>query len=398
MPRPRVLALLSLVALIVALAVALPAGAAASVPQGFVGMVVGDPVYPTTDPNVDLGTQLDSMVGSGVSTIRVVFNWSEAQPYKSWSQVPADQMGDYTDVGGIPTDFQSMDALVHLAAQRRLTILPVVLYAPGWDAAHHPSGSYAEPARDAPYANFVSALVHRYGPHGTFWQDNSPFVPIRMWQIWNEPNITVFWPKQPFAPAYVSLLRAAHNAIKRADHGAKVVLAGLPNYSWKALGRIYNVRGARGLFDVVAVHPYTKTPSGVVQILSKVRTVMNSKGDRRKPILADEISWPSSQGKTHHTEGFDFATTEKGQARNISTLLPMLARDRGRLGLSGFDYYTWAGVETRGSLAFNFAGLFRISNDQFIAKPAYYSFRRAALSIEHCRQKGSVATVCVKRG
>ena len=82
-----------------------------------------------------------------------------------------------------------------------------------------------------------------------------------MWQIWNEPN-TSTWPIQPFAKTYVALVRAARTAISRVDPGAKVVLAGMPNYSWHDLETIYRVRGARRLFDVVAIHPYTAQPAG----------------------------------------------------------------------------------------------------------------------------------------
>ena len=57
--------------------------------------------------------------------------------------------------------------------------------------------------------------------------------------------VTVFWPSRPFQYSYVSLLRAAHTAIKHADPGAKVVLGGMPNYSWLSLKSIYRIRGAR---------------------------------------------------------------------------------------------------------------------------------------------------------
>ena len=57
------------------------------------------------------------------------------------------------------------------------------------------------------------------------------------------------------------------------------MLAGLPNYSWLELGRIYRVPGARNLFDVVAVHPYTKTPQGVLTILG-VRAAGDERGRR----------------------------------------------------------------------------------------------------------------------
>ncbi len=396
--RPRVSGRLWLVALVLAFTLAVPSAASARVPAGFVGMVVANPVYPATSSSVNLSQQMGTMVGSGVESVRAVFNWSYAQPYKTWSDVPAADSSEYTDVNGVPTRFDEMDELVAAAAQRHLSVLPVVLYAPDWDSAPHPAKSFARPATPGPYGRFMTALIQRYGPNGTFWQTHSPRVPIRMWQVWNEPNINVFWPTQPFEKTYLSLLQVAHNAIKAADPGAKVVLAGMPNYSWMALSKIYKRKGARRLFDVVAVHPYTKQPSGVIKILTKVRAVMNAAGDRRKPMIADEISWPSSAGQTHHTEGFDFGTTPSGQAKNLARLIPMLGRDRRKLGLLSFYYYTWAGIEVRNAVSFNFAGLFRFQSGKFVAKPAYYAFRNAALSLENCRKKGTIATVCLKPG
>jgi arabinogalactan endo-1,4-beta-galactosidase len=219
-----------------------------------------------------------------------------------------------------------------------------------------------------------------------------------MWQVWNEPNINVFWPRRPFQPTYVKLLRAAHNAIKAADPGAKVVLAGLPNYSWVQISKLYKA-GARDLFDVAAVHPYTKYPQGVITIIQKVRQVMNAAGDSNKTIIADEVSWPSSVGKTDHNVGYDFATTEAGQARNLATLLPLLGQYRKSLGIGGFYYYTWAADEQPNTLAFDFAGLerFSLTDETFTPKPALSAFSHAALALEHCARKGSVATSCAQR-
>jgi hypothetical protein len=357
-------------------------------------MVVDEPVWP--DPFVDLAKQFDVMVSSGVESVRVVFDWANAQPYQNWSDVPASQRSQFVDVGGIPTNFTPMDQLVGLAASRGLSVLPVILNAPSWGGQSYPGGTVRIPRTPGPYAAFAKALVQRYGSRGTFWS-NDPYggrVPIEMWQVWNEPNILAFWPKPPYYARYLALLRAAHAAIKAADPKAKVVLAGLPNFSWFELARIYGFRGARKLFDVVAVHPYTKTPQGVITILTYVRQVMNKAGDRNKPLLADEVSWPSSLGHTNHNVGYDFATTETGQARNITKLLPMLARNRVRLGLGGFYYYDWAGFERQNKLAFEFAGLFRVSDGRFIAKPAFSAFRRGTLAIEGCRSKGPLATDC----
>jgi arabinogalactan endo-1,4-beta-galactosidase len=215
-----------------------------------------------------------------------------------------------------------------------------------------------------------------------------------MWQIWNEPNIPAFWPPQPYYKRYLSLLRAAHAAIKSADPAAKVVLAGLPNYSWIEIARINRFRGARNLYDVVAVHPYTKNPRGVITILGFVRHELNLTGAANKPILADEISWPSSRGQTTHDTGYDFATTEAGQAKAVGQAMRLLEANRTRLGLGAFYYYDWAGQDRPNYLAFDFAGLFHFAGGEFQAKPVYNVFRSTALAMEGCRAKAGTARDC----
>jgi hypothetical protein len=393
-----------IVVLLYACALASPAGgaphahrgSAGPVPQGFVGMVVDGPVWP--DPFIDLDQQLDAMVASGVQSLRVVFPWYAAQPYKSWSQVPSAQRSMFVNAAGVPTNFSAFDQIVSGAAARGLQLLPVVLGAPKWDGIKRKGGLVEIPRSDAPFAAFVKVLVKRYGPHGSMWGKvpASHRRPIRMWQVWNEPNIFPFWPVLPWPRGYVALLKAAHDAIKSVDPKAKVVLAGMPNFSWLDLGRIYKIRGARALFDVVAVHPYTKNPGGVITILHFVRQQMDRNGDAGKPLIADEISWPSSAGETTHDTGYDFATTQSGQAHNLGKVLPLLVRDRRALNLMGFYYYDWAGQERPNYLAFDFAGLFRLSDGKFIAKPAYAVFQRAALAMEGCRAKGRTASDCVR--
>jgi hypothetical protein len=365
------------------------------VPFGFVGMDVDYPVWP--NPEVDLSSQFDVMAQSGVDSVRGPIDWADAQPYRSWSQVPAGNTQPFVNVGGIPTDFTYADALVAAVAQHGMTLVPVVIDAPMWDGRNF-NGDVTAPRTPAPYAAFVKALVLRYGANGTFWRDNPqiPKDPVEMWQVWNEPNIWGFWPqsRQGYYAGYVALLRAAHAAIKQADPRAKVVLAGLPNYSWIEIERIEQY-GGNNLFDVVDLHPYTATPQGVITILGYVRQVLNRTGDGRIPIIAGELSWPSSAGKGAARVGFDIGTTEAGQAAKLATLLPILAKERRQLGLAGFYYYNWAGLERRGADSFDFSGLFKYTDFQFYAKPAFNVFRADALQMEGCRSKGLVATECL---
>ncbi len=396
--RLRSAALAAACALVILTALAAAAGpASARVPQGFVGATVEGPLYPVTNSHLNLPHEFDLMVGDGVENVRAAFDWAAAQPYESWSQVPAADASQFVSgPDNVPTTFAVTDPLVANAAQHGMTLLPVVVYSPYWDAVT--KGSRVEPAKDAPYANFLTALIQRYGPHGTFWSTHPdiPKRPIRAWQVWNEPNVSLYWSVKNFQSSYVALLKAAHQAIKHADPGAKVVLAGMPNYSWDYLAGIYRIHGARSLFDEVAVHPYTYQPSGVITILDRVRGVMDRYGDGRKSMLATEVGWPSALGKTHQKYGYK--TTEAGQASKTGALMRLLANNRGRLRLAGFDYETWMGTEYHDAPSFNFSGLIAFRGGKAVVKPALASFRHAALVIENCRRKGSTATVCSVRG
>jgi hypothetical protein len=383
---------LLVIALVACVAVA-PARAMARVPQGFVGVVAGGPFF---DPAVAPGHQMDVMVAGGVESLRVVFDWAAAQPYKSFSEVPADQLGQFSDVNGVPTSFRDLDQIVGLAAARGLRILPVVQQAPYWDA-RDPNSGYSAPASPTPYANFLTALIQRYGPSGTFWATNPaiPRLPIGMWQIWNEPNFRGYWNVQPnFYPSYLQLLRAAHKAIKAADPRAKVVFAGLTNFAWRYLGQFYRL-GARGMFDVAAIHPYTGSAGGVIKIAQLVRGVMNGAGDRNKPILITEFAWPASRGKTLLQYSFD--TDMTGQATRLARMLPLLASQRVKLGLAGFYYYTWiSNYDPTANYPFDYAGLLKFGSGQVSSTPSYGVFRRDALAMEGCRSKASVATRCAR--
>ena len=54
-------------------------------------MTVDGPLYPGPADGVDLGSQFDTMVANGVESMRVVFDWSFAQPYSTWSRCRSGQ-------------------------------------------------------------------------------------------------------------------------------------------------------------------------------------------------------------------------------------------------------------------------------------------------------------------
>lgn len=355
--------------------------------RGVSGQLVGV-MFDGPALGASLAPQLDAAVASGAESLRVAVRWSDAQPYRTPAAVPAGERSQFQAVGTVPTRFAELDRIVGAAAARRLSLLPVVESTPSWDALR-PGNPSSPPKSAAPYAAFLTALVRRYGPQGTFWaaHPGTPRVPVRMWQIWNEPNFVRYWSEQPFAAGYVKLLASARAALKAADPAAQVVLAGFADFSWQYLGSVYRVPGARQLFDVAAVHPYTARPSGVIEILRRVRAVMDRSGDAGKPILATEVTWPSSVGKA--PAQFGVSTTESQQAARLRELMPLLVANRTKLGLEGFYWYTWMGDESpRGAAyGFDYAGLVKYASGRITPKPALDVFKRWALSIEGCRAK-----------
>jgi hypothetical protein len=186
----------------------------------------------------------------------------------------------------------------------------------------------------------------------------------------------------------------ARAAIKRADPRAQVVLAGLNSgvgyRSWTDLAKIYRA-GGRRLFDAAAAHPFSLRPANVVRTVELFRDVMARYGDRRKPVLLTEFSWPASAGFTHL--GYGFEVDERAQARKLAQTLALLASLRRRLRIAQLYWYTWLSPPLGSTDPFDYAGLRRQSGSGIVDRPALAAYRTAARRLEGCA-KSAVATRC----
>jgi hypothetical protein len=120
----------------------------------------------------------------------------------------------------------------------------------------------------------------------------------------------------------------------------------------------------------------------VIRILERIRKVMRRHGDRRKPLYATEVGWPSSVGVVKSLYGFE--TTPAGQASRLAKLIPLLGRNRRALRLRAFYVYSWIGQEGPGRDEFNFSGLRKTDAnlDGVQSKPALAAFARVAHALE----------------
>jgi len=325
-------------------------------------------------PDVDVASEFGLMAQTGVESVEIEFNWAAEQPDAS-----------------APPDFARTDRLVLAAAARRMGVLAIPVFAPPW-AAVDPSNQ-ASPPKPEPFADYLRAAVARYGPNGTLWTEHSdvPKVPVRDWQIWNEPSHEGFWSIQPFAERYVEVLRAARAAVKGADPGARVVLAGLVYDSWTQLELLYRA-GAKGLFDAESLHPYTRELSNVIKVLRRNRTMLDHHRDFKIPILITELSWPSSVGKADSRYGYE--VTEKGQASHLREALPRIAALRKKLKITRVYWFSWLSADADKTYPFDYAGLRKLTPKGPRSKPALAEYRHAALKLEGCAHKGATAARC----
>ena len=220
----------------------------------------------------------DEMHTLGATWIRADFEWSGIEAVK----------GVFT--------WARADVAVDEASARNINVLATLDYTPSWARTNQTSDHYPPDDPDT-YARFAKAAVRRYKGR------------VHDWEIWNEPNYSLFWLPRPDVTAYTTLLRKAYAAITSVDPAATVMVGGLTpgrgrNLPTTFLQSIYDNNGGTslGLFDAVAWHPYcrTKNPTAATDnwcawyqmngASPSGRSIMVAHGDAAKQI------WPTEYG------------------------------------------------------------------------------------------------------
>jgi hypothetical protein len=297
----------------------------------------------------------------GVGLLRQVLDWATVET----------SPGHY--------DFSVYDGYVREAAAHGIAILPVLHNPPDFYRRSSARG-WCPPPQLSSMADYARAAVRRYGPNGSLWKENpgAPSLPIRSWQIWNEPNLGIYWCNRPNAREYASMLRVVGNAIKSEDAGAEIVTAGMPDSKLKSampldrfLKRLYRAGGKR-YFDTLATNGYARNNAELSQLLHRIRRHMNRAGDRRARIWITEIGWGDG-GPPHR-----FNVGAEGQARRIESSFRLLAKLTPRLRLRGVVYYSWRDLRPYPPKYDDMWGLHTgLLDVNGNPKPAYYAFGRA---------------------
>jgi len=130
-------------------------------------------------------------------------------------------------------------------------------------------------------------------------------------EVWNEPNLDMFWNSQPVDPArYTRMVQRAYNGARAGDPSTLVVAGGLAPTGGLPDGQAMNDityleqmydAGLKGYFDAISTHNYgfggppedANWGWGILNFrrAEDIHAVMVAHGDGDKPVWATEFGW-----------------------------------------------------------------------------------------------------------
>lgn len=350
------LVLLSALTLTTLLATPPPASAVPRAPSGFLGVVPQSGISATDTARMKRGN---------IKQIRIPIFWGSVE----------------TSPGSF--DWGATDSVFRDTARHRIRVMPTLYGTPEWMNRKWTKLPVANANQLKRWRKFVRAATARYGFNGRFWAEQRanglPVVPVRDWQIWNEPNFHHF--ATPVSPArYARLVRAASQAIKAVNRNGRVVIGGLfgrpkgppatARYASTFLKQFRRKINRRAI-DALAIHPYAPNTRDLRWIMRNFRTVARRSGLGGKPIYITEIGWASGR----KTNAF-MAGSKRAQAKQLRSAFAYLIRDRRRLKLRQVYWFAWKDNNPKhpGCNFCGTIGLFSWHPDQLRAKPAWRTF------------------------
>ncbi|MCB9012072.1 MAG: hypothetical protein H6531_09620 [Actinobacteria bacterium] len=176
--------------------------------------------------DADLDERLRYITGTGARATRVDVFWKDVAPERPARPAdPADPAYRWT----------RLDAILSRLAAADIQIILDVFNPPAWATGGRTTANPGEsaynniPPSPLAYGEFMEALSRRYSG-GSTTDDGEPLPDIRFYEVWNEPNLDLFYRPgggtKGRLDAYAGLVRAAYPAVKRGGGSDTVVLVG----------------------------------------------------------------------------------------------------------------------------------------------------------------------------
>jgi hypothetical protein len=260
---------------------------------------------------------------------------------------------DEVQQGGAFTGWTRLDNLARQAAYNGVTLQPVLINMP-LDVYTPPKTQTAR----ASFASFAEAAARRYGTGGSFWANWNPVScacparPIKVWEVWNEPNLAPFW-DVPRATEYAALLTATRAGLRKVDRGARILFGGLAYPSSLSSTKldpnafVRDVITAAGWksFDALALHDYRPDVNvAVSKIAGTVATLktyggVEATGAPRHQVWVNEFGRPTAPNDPATPED-EAGLSEQAQAAWLNTFVDKVQANRAAWNLGPLMWYS----------------------------------------------------------
>jgi hypothetical protein len=201
--------------------------------------------------------EMAMLASAGYRWVRMDFVWQ-------WTER---QAGQY--------DFSQYDTLMSTLTPYGIHPLFILDYAnPLYDGGLAP---YDDAGRAA-FSNWATAAVQQFQGRGIIWE------------LWNEPNLNIFWQPHVNVQDYIQLGLAVGQAIRAVAPGETFVGPATSGIDFNFLTPCFQA-GLLNYFDAVSVHPYRPVgPESVAADYARLRTLIDQYAPAGKfiPILSGE--------------------------------------------------------------------------------------------------------------
>ncbi len=218
-------------------------------------------------------------------------------------------------------DWLFWDEYVNMAVDEYgLTLIPYICYIPMWNSTGAKDTMYYwnYPPKDfEAYGDFVKALVNRY-------KDK-----IKTWEIWNEPDISIYW--QGTHEQFAKFMKIGAKAVKEADPNAKVVFPGIA-YKPEFLEDMFKNYKLSPYFDIVNMHNYYETwhrhsIESIVEYLNEVNDVVWRYGNNQTIWMA-EVGYSTFRKDARVSDSYsayyEYEHTPEYQAKQLFKTLTLV--------------------------------------------------------------------------
>jgi hypothetical protein len=274
---------------------------------------------------------LDAARSAGFTWVRTDLFWSRVEK-----------------VAGV-YDFSPWDQLVASLEQRDMKYLAILCYG---NALH--TGTSASPPT-------TPAAIDAFGDYAEAAARHFDGRPVRF-EVWNEPNVSGFWPPAASPTQYADLAKVANDRVRQGSDAAQVAVGSI---SWLDFDFVQGAlaAGAGAGADTLSWHPYLSRPESLPDHLLLMRSIVAA-----SPSSGLDI-WESEWGYTSASFGDGHSVEARNRQANL------VSREILSAWAMGFPLIVYYDLRDDGTDPANGEHNFGLLARDYSAKPALHAVR-----------------------